>query len=472
MLKANQVVANARAAFQSGITKPIEWRVQQLRSLNKMLTDHEEDFVKAVYADLRKNKHETMVMEVIPCRNEAINALKNIYSWAKSTYATKNMLQMLDTMYLQKEPYGVVLILGAWNYPVQLILMPVIAAIAAGNCVVIKPSELSPHTAKLISHLLPKFLDKNCFPVYNGGIPETTKLLEEKFDYILYTGSCHVGKIIMAAAAKHLTPVTLELGGKSPVYVDNNIHANIVAKRVIWGKLCNAGQTCIAPDYILCHKDVQEQLIEEMKRVLEEMLGDDPLKSKDYARIVNDRHFERISKIIEDMPQEKLVVGGDRDAESKYISPTIYKDVTFDDVVMQQELFGPILPIISVSSHKEAIRIINQNEKPLSLYVFSNTNEVVSEILEETSSGGVCVNDTIMQCASHNLPFGGVGNSGFGHYHGKWGFDLFTHEKSVCWRKQNMESLLSSRYMPYTKQKLNILTTLTQESEGRFCIIM
>ena len=356
MTETSEVVANARAAFESGVTKPIEWRVNQLKSVVKMFVDHEEDFVKALYADLRKSKQETMVMEIIQCKNDALHAIKNLHSWAKPTYTSKNVLQMLDTMYLQKEPYGVVLIIGAWNYPILLTFMPIVAAIAAGNCAVMKPSELSPNTAKLIAHLLPKYLDNDCFSVYNGGIPETTKLLEEKFDYIFYTGSCYVGKIIMAAAAKHLTPVTLELGGKSPVYVDNNIHAKIVAKRVIWGKLCNAGQSCIAPDYILCHKDVQEQVIEEMKRVLEEMLGDDPQHSEDYGRIVNDRHFERISKIIEAMPQEKLVVGGDRDAESKYISPTIYKDVTFDDVVMQQELFGPILPIISVSSHKEAIR--------------------------------------------------------------------------------------------------------------------
>ncbi|CAK8695718.1 unnamed protein product [Clavelina lepadiformis] len=470
--RAKEIVTRARIAFESKRTRPIEWRIQQLRRLHDMVTEQEQVLADAVYKDLRKAKFEVVVSELIVLKNEIVTAIKNVQSWAEQSYVSKNLIQKMDSMYMRKEPLGVVLIMGAWNYPVVLLLNPIVAAIASGNCAVLKPSDVSENTAAAIAKLIPQYMDKDCFPVYLGGIPETTVLLEERFDHIFYTGSTPVGKIVMTAAAKHLTPVTLELGGKSPCYVGKNVHMDIVCKRLLWGKLMNGGQTCVAPDYILCHEAVVDNLITYIKKTLKDMLGDDPKESPDLARIVNDRNFARISKVIDTMPKEKLVVGGERDIETRYIAPTVYKNVTMDDEVMASEIFGPILPIITVANEDEATKIINRQEKPLALYIFSNKPQVVENILEHTTSGGVTVNDTIMHMASHNLPFGGVGFSGTGSYHGKWGFDRLSHERAICWRKQNMEALIAARYMPYTDKNLGALKYLTTEKDRGFCAVM
>uniref|UniRef100_F6Q7A6 Aldehyde dehydrogenase n=1 Tax=Ciona intestinalis TaxID=7719 RepID=F6Q7A6_CIOIN len=462
-------------AFQTGITQPIEWRIAQLNRLIDLLNEQEDAIVDALQQDLRKPKFETLMTEVIVAKNEATYAINNVHAWSKPTYPSKTFPQLMDTVYIQKQPLGVVLLIGAWNYPIQLLFNQLVAVIVSGNCGIIKPSELSPVTADLIAKLIPQYLDKECFKVYLGGIPETTLLLQQKFDKIIYTGSSMVGKIIMKAAAEHLTPVLLELGGKSPVYVhkDSNLDLGItVAKRVAWGKYMNLGQTCTAPDYVLCHGHVLEEFLNKLKSTIKEMYGEDPQKSPDLARIVNARNFQRIEKLILGMSKEKLVVGGDMNEKTRYIAPTVYKDVHIGDPIMDSEIFGPILPVLAVNGEDEAIEIINGSDKPLAFYIFAKSDKVVQKLLSNTSSGGATVNDVLMHAAAYNLPFGGVGNSGMGAYHGKYSFDALTHERSISYRGQNLESLVAARYPPYTEKNLSMIRWMTTDKRGRMCSIL
>uniref|UniRef100_H2ZL89 Aldehyde dehydrogenase n=1 Tax=Ciona savignyi TaxID=51511 RepID=H2ZL89_CIOSA len=521
MNTAQQLLFNTRAAFKSGITLPVEWRIEQLNRLLDLLNENENALLDALHKDLRKPKLESIETELIVVKNEAINAIKNVQTWSKPTYPSKAFVQMIDSVYILKEPYGVVLVMSAWNYPIQIIFSQLVGIIASGNCAIIKPSELSPVTSELMSKLIPQYLDKECFRVYLGGIPETTVLLKERFDMIMYTGSSMVGKIVMKAAAEHLTPVILELGGKSPVYVHKDSDLKLVAKRVVWGKFLNLGQTCTAPDYILCHNNVVDSLIDELRKTVEEYFGSDPKESPDLARIVNARNFKRIESIMSATPKEKLAVGGETDESALYIvlnafaesfkyiffdvllyfifgkmtlstAPTVYKDIQLGDPIMEGEIFGPILPVLAVNGADEAVEIINSQEKPLALYIFAKSDKVGCNVsylkppppflLSCTSSGGVTVNDVLMHAASHNLPFGGVGNYGFilffyhyldiiqhldscspgnsgmGRYHGKYTFDALTHEKPVVYRGQNFESLLSARYPPYSEKNLSMVS--------------
>uniref|UniRef100_H2ZL87 Aldehyde dehydrogenase n=1 Tax=Ciona savignyi TaxID=51511 RepID=H2ZL87_CIOSA len=471
MNTAQQLLFNTRAAFKSGITLPVEWRIEQLNRLLDLLNENENALLDALHKDLRKPKLESIETELIVVKNEAINAIKNVQTWSKPTYPSKAFVQMIDSVYILKEPYGVVLVMSAWNYPIQIIFSQLVGIIASGNCAIIKPSELSPVTSELMSKLIPQYLDKECFRVYLGGIPETTVLLKERFDMIMYTGSSMVGKIVMKAAAEHLTPVILELGGKSPVYVHKDSDLKLVAKRVVWGKFLNLGQTCTAPDYILCHNNVVDSLIDELRKTVEEYFGSDPKESPDLARIVNARNFKRIESIMSATPKEKLAVGGETDESALYIAPTVYKDIQLGDPIMEGEIFGPILPVLAVNGADEAVEIINSQEKPLALYIFAKSDKVVQQLLSCTSSGGVTVNDVLMHAASHNLPFGGVGNSGMGRYHGKYTFDALTHEKPVVYRGQNFESLLSARYPPYSEKNLSMVKWMSSE-KSRSCNIM
>jgi len=470
MATAKAIVESTRKSFNSGITKSIPWRLNQLQKMLDMIENHTDEFKAAVAKDLRKPGFEVDLMELLVLKNEIYATQKSLNSWAKSEYPSKTIAQTFDTIELRHEPYGVALVMGAWNYPVNLLLCPVVGAIAAGNCCVIKPSEISEATATLIAKLVPKYLDTDCFKVYCGGVPETTLLLQEKFDYIFFTGSTNVGKIVMKAASTHLTPVTLELGGKSPCYIDEGSDLNLVAKRVIWGKLTNCGQTCVAPDYILCHKSVATEFAKELKGAITKFYGENPRKSPDMSRIVNERNFSRLVAIMEKMPKEKLAFGGETDITEKYIEPTCYVNVSMEDSVMEEELFGPILSIMNVESADEAISIVNQGEKPLALYVFSNSNKVIDEFLNKTSSGGVLVNDTLMQCGAANVPFGGVGASGIGSYHGKSSFETFSHKKPIWKRKQNMEAMIAARYPPFSDGNLRQLQMLT--TERSFCNIL
>eukprot|EP00795_Rhopilema_esculentum_P015399 gene15399-6639_t len=447
----SDIVHHLRLSFNQGKIRPVEQRIQQLKQFLKMMTENKELFVEALHQDLRKPAFEATMMEYTVVVAELTKFIDNLPSWAAFQRTDADLMNKFNTCGIQYEPYGVALIIGAWNYPLLLLLQPLIGCIGAGNCAVLKPSELSPVTASLIESLVPRYLDEDCFRVIAGGKDETSALLRERFDYMFYTGGHVVGQIVMQAAAKYLTPVTLELGGKSPCYVDGDCNFDITARRIVWGKYVNCGQTCLAPDYILCTKETEEKLTLSLKKALKEFYGENPKESKDLARIINERHFQRIRNLIN---QEKVVIGGDVDEDEKYISPTVMTDVTSEDAVMKEEIFGPLLPIVKVISATEAVKFINKREKPLALYVFSKTQSIIDKFINETSSGAVCVNDSIVQAAVPSLPFGGIGQSGMGAYHGKFSFESFSHRKACLIKKQNLEALNAIRYPPYTDSNM------------------
>ncbi|KAK8379534.1 hypothetical protein O3P69_019458 [Scylla paramamosain] len=451
-----EVVEGARKAYAEGKTRPIAFRRQQLQQYKKMLTDHKDEFLKALVSDLNKPQLEAVIFEVDFALKDVDFLLENLDRLVK----TEEVQSVVpgDKSLLVREPYGVVLVMGAWNYPLQLSLIPAAGAIAAGNSVIIKPSEVSPATANAIAKYLPQYLDKDCFRVVLGGVPETTELLKERFDYVFYTGSTTVGRIVREAANKYLTPTTLELGGKCPCYVDGTADLDIAVRRILWGKMFNLGQTCIAPDYILCPRGIQDAFVNKAKEVLKEWYGEDMKKSPYLCRIVAERHVDRLVSYLKD---GKVVIGGRYDKASKWVEPTVLVDVKENSGVMKDEVFGPILPILNVNTPDEAITFINKGEKPLAMYVFSKNKADVDKFLERVSTGGVTVNDTLHHSANPNLPFGGVGYSGMGAYHGDQTFYTFVHIKPVLVREYDatQEKILSARYPPYTAEKLKILTS-------------
>lgn len=405
----------------------------------------------AIYKDIRKCKTEAFCYEIAFVLNDAKDALRFLDTWAKPKKVSRNLLQAIDKAYIVKQPLGTVLIIGPWNYPIQLLLCPLVGALAAGNCVVIKPSEFAPATADLLAELVEQYFDPDVVTVVKGGIDETQELLKERFDHIFFTGSTAVGKIIMSAAAQNLTPVTLELGGKCPVIIDKDCDIPLSARRIAWGKLIACGQTCIAPDYVFIHEQVKNEFIEELKKSIEQLYGPNPQLSHDYCRIVSDKHFDRLTQVLH---SGRIVYGGKLDRNDLYISPTILDDVIPSDPAMFEEIFGPILPILTYSNVEEALEYVNDHEKPLAVYIFSTNTDFIQETLNRTYSGGVTVNDVIMHLALDTLPFGGVGHSGMGRYHGKYSFDCFTHERSVLHRPQCGEKVIWMRYPPYTASKL------------------
>ncbi|CAH0764290.1 unnamed protein product [Diatraea saccharalis] len=462
-----ETVQRARDAFSRGVTRPIEWRRQQLKALMRMYQENKQAMIEALRQDLRRSKMEAVLLEVDFLINDLANTLHYLDEWVKPEKPPKGLVNLLDEVVVYNDPYGVALVIGAWNYPLQLLLLPVAGAIAAGNAVVMKPSELAVASAQFIAEMVPKYLDNDAVVVIEGGPQETSELLQQKFDYIFYTGSTSVGKIVYEAATKNLTPLTLELGGKSPVYIDNTADIEVTTKRILWGKFINVGQTCIAPDYILCSKEVQEKFVQIAKKVLKEWYGDDPQKSPDLCRIINSRHFSRLQTLV-DASKDKVVIGGKSDPKDRFIEPTILANVLPTDKIMEDEIFGPILPILPIENAYEAIKFINEREKPLVLYAFSKNKEVLNSIIENTSSGGMCINDTVMQMGVETLPFGGVGNSGLGAYHGKATFDTFTHKKSCLIKNFSAigEKLASGRYPPYSEGKLTYITTLMKPMHG------
>ncbi|XP_034845174.1 aldehyde dehydrogenase, dimeric NADP-preferring isoform X1 [Mirounga leonina] len=409
MSKFSEVVQRARAAFNSGKTRPLQFRIQQLEALRRMIKDHEKDIVGALTADLHKNEWNAYYEEVVYVLEEIEYMIKKLPEWAVDEPVEKTSQTQQDECYIHSEPLGVVLIIGTWSYPFTITIQPVVGAIAAGNAVVIKPSELSENMANLLATMIPQYLDRDLYPVIDGGVPETTEVLKERFDHILYTGNTAGGKIIMMAAAKHLTPVTLGLGGKNPCYVDKDCDLDIACRRIAWGKFMNSGQTCAAPDYILCDPSIQNQIVEKLKKSLKEFYGEDAKKSRDYGRIINSQHFQRVMGLMEG---QKVAYGGTGDAATRYIAPTILIDVDPQSQVMQEEIFGPVMPIVCVRSLEEAIQFISQREKPLALYVFSLNDKVIKKMIAETSSGGVTANDVVVHTSVHSLPYGGVGESG------------------------------------------------------------
>jgi len=442
-------VDRLRAGFDSGRTRREAWRRAQLQAVKALLQENKQEFVDALAADFGKPTLEALAADIGATAQDVDLALKKLSKWMKPQSVSSTMMVQPAKSKIISEPLGVVLIISPWNYPVQLLLSPLVGAIAAGNCAVLKPSELTPHTSALLAKLIPQYLDRDCITLIEGAVDETTELLNQRFDHIMYTGNGQVAKIVMAAAAKHLTPVTLELGGKSPVIVDASANLDVAARRIAWGKFVNAGQTCIAPDYVLCHESVRSDLLQKLKQVAREFYGESPKQSKDLARIVNVRHHRRLTALLKD--GGTVFMGGETDEETRYIAPTILVDVDPESAVMSEEIFGPILPVLSVSSVDEAMGFVSGREKPLALYVFSEDQKVADEVLARTSSGGACVNAAIFHIANPNLPFGGVGPSGMGAYHGKASFDTFSHQKSVLMKSTRFD--IKALYPPYTKFK-------------------
>jgi aldehyde dehydrogenase (NAD+) len=447
-----KLVAKLRDAFESGRTRPIEWRRDQLRRMKAMLEEREADFLDALAADLGKPRLEGWASDIAIVINEIEHALRHLERWMKPERVWTPVAQRPGRATVRPEPFGVALVIAPWNYPVHLLLLPMVGALAAGNSVVGKPSEVSAHTSAALARLVPEYLDPEGVAIVEGGVTETQALLAERFDYVFYTGNGRVGRIVMEAAAKHLTPVTLELGGKSPVIVDADANVEVAARRIAFGKFLNAGQTCIAPDYVLVARARHEELVEQIGRAIRDFYGPDPAASPDYARIVNDAHFRRLEQLLDGGTP---AVGGETRAEGRYVAPTVLRDVAPGSPVMTEEIFGPILPVIPVADVDEAIGFVNERDRPLALYVFSESDAVQERVLEQTSSGGACVNATVMHVAIPDLPFGGVGASGLGAYHGKAGFDVFSHRKSVLVKPTRLDPKLA--YPPYTKLKERII---------------
>ncbi|XP_015987495.2 aldehyde dehydrogenase family 3 member B1-like [Rousettus aegyptiacus] len=443
-----------REAFSSGLTRPAEFRAAQLKALGSFLQDNRELLHQALAQDLGKSVAESEMSEIITTKGEIDWALRYLRSWMKDEKVSKNLATQLDSAFIRKEPFGLVLIIAPWNYPLNLTLVPLVGALAAGNCVVLKPSEISQSSEKVLAEVLPRYLDQSCFAVVLGGPEETGRLLEHKFDYIFFTGSPRVGKIVMTAASKHLTPVTLELGGKNPCYVDDDCDPQTVANRVAFFRYFNAGQTCVAPDYVLCSPETQERLLPALQNAITRFYGEDPRSSPDLGRIINEKHFQRLRGLL---GCGRVAIGGQSDESERYIAPTVLVDVQDAEPVMQEEIFGPILPIMNVRGLDEAIDVINRREKPLALYAFSNSSQVVKQALARTSSGIFGGNKGFFHVTLPTMPLGGVGHSGMGGYHGKFSFDTFSHHRSCLLSCAGLEKLNDITYPPYPNWKQKVI---------------
>ena len=446
------VADTLRIAYEKGLTRPLAWRKHQLEQLVKMLEENESTFLEALATDLGKPSVEGFMTDIAFVTGEVKSMIKNLKKWNKPERVGTPLVALPATSRLIPEPLGVVLVIAPWNYPIQLLLVPVAGAIAAGNAVVMKPSEVSAATAEVLGRLVPKYMDTSAVSIVEGGVPETTALLEQRFDHIFYTGNGTVGRIVMAAAVKNLTPVTLELGGKSPVLIDASANLRVAARRIAWGKWLNAGQTCVAPDYVMVDATVRDAFLAELGKAIAEFYGADPKASESYGRIVSPRHFDRLLALA---GAGTIAIGGETDASSRYIAPTVLVDVDMAAPIMEEEIFGPLLPVIDVPSMNEAISYVNAHPHPLALYVFAEKKSIVADVLNRTTAGGVTVNGTIMHLTNPNLPFGGIGESGMGGYHGKAGVRLFQHLKPVLSRGTKLDPSIA--YPPYTDRKAKIL---------------
>jgi acyl-CoA reductase-like NAD-dependent aldehyde dehydrogenase len=442
------LVARHRNYFRTGATRSADWREGQLTALRAMMTDRAADFHAALWTDLRRNRTDADLTDVKFLATEAEHVLSHLRQWMKPlSVSAPDVLQPAHVQ-VRFDPLGVGLIIGTWNYPLMLTLSPLIAAIAGGNAAVVKPSEVAPATADVIARLLPEYLDRDAFSVVLGAKLETTALLEEQWDHIFFTGGTAVAKVVMTAAAKNLTPVVLELGGKSPTIVHSSADLRVAARRITQGRWNNAGQTCTAPDYVLVFKDVAKPFLEHLKESIRHSYGDEPQKSPDYGRIVSTRHFDRLTALL---ASGTIYHGGGHDWADKFIAPTVLVNVSPDSPVMQEEIFGPILPVLEVDNVQQVIDFINARPSPLGLYVFAEDQHVVQQILDSTASGDAGVNECTIQPLIPDLPFGGVGNSGMGKYHGEWGFRTYTNTRGVLYHGAQTDPDL--RYPPYSRQK-------------------
>lgn len=449
------VFERLQQSFMLGKTRTLAWRRAQLDALQRMLSENERAFAEALMADLSKSETEAFTTEIGFLLSDIRHTKKHLRQWMKPQKVSTPLLAQPARSYLQAEPLGTVLIMGAWNYPVQLTLAPYIAALAAGNCAILKPSELSPASSALIASLVPRYLDGDAVAVIEGDKDTAGELLALPFEHIFYTGGEVVGKIVMQAAAQHLTPVTLELGGKSPCVVEAQTNLKTTARRIVWGKWTNAGQTCIAPDYVLVERRCANALIDAINHEIRRQFGNQPLQSKDYGRIVNARHLGRLKQYI---TGHEVVIGGQLDEAGCKLAPTVILNPDIDSPVMQEEIFGPVLPVIEVSSVAEAMDFIKRRPKPLAAYLFSEQPATQQKFVDEVSAGSICINDTMMFMANPQLPFGGVGQSGMGRYHGKFGFDTFSHQKSVM--KRSFWFDVAIRYAPASARKRYLLKKL------------
>ena len=437
-----------RAHFFSGRTLPVQARIQALDRLEQAILDHEEDLYQALQADLGKSRMEAFLCEISLTLSELRYVRRHVKGWSRRRPVLPSLAQFPGRCSVLAEPYGVVLILSPWNYPVLLTLEPLIGAIAAGNCAVVKPSAYSPNTSAVLAALIGEAFPPEHAAVVEGGRQENQCLLSQPFDYIFFTGSVAVGREVMTKAAAHLTPVTLELGGKSPCIVDETADLTVAARRIVFGKFLNCGQTCVAPDYVLVSRSVKEKFLSELVREIGRMYGPDPLQNPGYGKIINQKHFTRLLSLLD---REKVVVGGGCNPERLRIAPTVLDGVTPEDSIMQEEIFGPILPVLTVDSLDEAIAFVRARPRPLALYLFTSDRTAERRVFRELSFGGGCVNDTILHLASSRLPFGGVGNSGMGAYHGKRSFLTFSHEKGILKTSTRLDMPL--RYPPYSPLK-------------------
>jgi len=450
-----EIISLQRNFFNTQQTKEVAFRIKQLKTFERMLKENQESLHEAIYKDFKKSSFENHLSELALIYHDIGEAIIKIKYWSKKKRVPTNLANFPASSYIIPEPLGVCLIIGAWNYPYQLSLAPAVAAIAAGNTVVLKPSELPKHTSSIMAKLVGQYFKPEFFTVVEGGVPETTQLLEQKFDKIFFTGSTKVGKIVYQAAAKNLTPVTLEMGGKSPAFVTKDANLKIAAKRMIWAKFLNAGQTCIAPDYVMIHSSVEQEFLELAKLEIEK--ADYAFENDNYLQIINEENLERLEKML---VEDKIYYGGKVNHQTRYFQPTIMHKVNFDDAVMQEEIFGPILPVLTYNNFDNAIQQVNELSKPLACYVFSGNRKTKEKVESQISFGGGAVNEAVMHITNPNLPFGGVGQSGIGNYHGLAGLNAFTHYKSILNKPTWFE--LPLKYAPYTKTKQKWLKRLLQ----------
>jgi len=456
-------IANAQAAYRGNRTRSLSWRKQQLRQLSSLIFDNEEQIRAALKADLNKSKNEALLHELNVVKAEVFETIKHLDEWAKPTSKPASLMGKTSKLYTVPEPFGTTLIIGTWNYPITLVCNPLVGAIAGGNTAVCKFSEMTPNVSKCMAELFPKYMDSEAFPVVITDGPGSAELLKQRFDFIFFTGGPAIGKMVMKAAAEYLTPVILELGGKNPVWVDPTADLNRTARSLMWSKTTNTGQICLCPDYVLVPDSIKPALIAEMKKVLNQFHGSDPAQSDDYdGKIVNQRHTARLIKLMTSSSGQ-IVIGGEHDEQKCYIAPTVIDNVKPSDPIMQEEIFGPLLPLISCNDFDSAVNFINEREKPLSAYCFTGSQKISDKFIAQTSSGGVCINDVMMHFTEPSLPFGGIGQSGMGAYHGKLTFDAFVHHKAVYEQKTPM-LLLSMREAPISDGKISLLGALLDPS--------
>jgi len=452
-----KIVNQQKSFFNTNATKEVNLRIETLKKLKLILKENEDKLYDAIYTDFKKSEFETYLTELSLIYNELNDAIKNLKKWSKQKRVKTNLANFPAKSYIIPEPLGTILVISAWNYPYQISLIPAISAIAAGNTVVIKPSEIPNNTSKILSELINTNFDKNHLTVIEGGVETTTELLQKKWDKIFFTGSTPVGKIVYKAAAENLTPATLELGGKSPTIVLSDCNIKITAKRIIWAKFLNAGQTCIAPDYLLVEEKIKDQLLLTLKKEIENAYPNNNEVQENYVQIVNEKNFNRLEQLIS---TDKIYYGGETNVKNRFIQPTLLHNINFEDSIMQEEIFGPILPVISFENLEYVITKIKEREKPLSLYIYSKNKIIVKKILNEISFGGGAINESLVHLSNPNLPFGGVGASGIGAYHSKAGFGTFTHYKSILHKTSWMEPNI--KYTPFTKIKTKILKFLLE----------